>query len=249
MTMNYLRKTICSIAAAGFLLGGCISPNGHDDEHLAKKTAASCLASYSTRAGAEKQDAQVSAPTILAKKALGDKQPLLSLDNKALIEATRLPILPLSYNPAQYNLNSGALAHDMQLVLAPTDGISMYFNNGENSGKSKTRKIATQELLKRFELARISVMLPRELSVYNGFKANAGFRFGIPSIRELVQAFAGSSGEKREKWNDVLSEFKIVGYLNYGNLSIGVGALPQYKPFEERIGIDTPVNLEYRINF
>jgi len=260
MSLHYIRKAILVVATAAFILAGCSSPRKYDDSnHLATKPAAG----YSTQAKIEtqtiqtetkNQSQQVAAPTVaMTKHCLGGRQPLLtldSLDSRIMIDETKTALPYSFYDSAQFNLSSGALGYERQLVFTPTEGMSLYFtsvNSGEGSGKSEARKLATQELLKQIKFDKISVMLPRDLSLYNKLNINAGIRFGAPNIRDLVQALAGNKGH--EKWNDVLSGFKLGGYINYGNFSIGVGIMPRYNAVEDRIKLDAPVMAEYGIRF
>jgi len=268
MKLNCIRTTICSLIAAASILTGCSSTNWHDNRgNLATKPATNYSAqakteTQTTQTETKNQSEQVAAPTAaMAKVALDGKQPLLSLDSLVLPEQPKTALPYSFYNSSRYNFNSGALDYEKQLVLTPTEGMSLYFtsvnsdkgggNSGEGGEKSKARKLATQEVLKQVNLDKISVMLPRDLSLYNKININAGFRFGIPSIRELVQALAGNKGH--ETWNEVLSEFKLGGYVNYmtdyGNFSIGAKIMPLYDGAEQRIKLDAPVMMEYEIRF
>ena len=257
MKLNCIRTTICSLIAAASILTGCSSTNWHDNRgNLATKPATNYSAqakteTQTTQTETKNQSEQVAAPTAaMAKVALDGKQPLLSLDSLVLPEQPKTALPYSFYNIAQCNLNSCAPGYDKQLIVSPTQGMSLYFtgvNREQGGGKSEARKLATQELLKQVNLDKISIMLPRDLSLYNKVNINAGFRFGIPSIRDLVRALAGSKGH--ERWNDVLSEFKLGGYINYGNLSIGAGLMPQYDAVEERINLDFPVMAKYEIKF
>jgi hypothetical protein len=248
MKLNCIRATICSIIAAASILTGCSSPQKYDDsDHLAKKPATS----YSTQAETEAPNKQAAAPTAaMTKLALGGRQPLLTLDSLFLPEQSKTALSHSVYNSSQFDLSSFAPGYDRQIILTPTEGLSMYFDVGEGSGKSNARKLATRELLKQVQLDKISIMLPRDLSLYNELNFNAGIRFGAPDIRDLVQALAT---KEREKWNDVLSGFKLGCYINYatnrGNFSIGAGVTPQYNLVEAKIKLDAPVVAEYRIKF